>query len=142
MRSKVISANSAVSSVIVNGSMMSSSQFRLSMSANMAPTERPVTVARSGLLSLAFTEPNRSAALLSNVHDHPAMEDCCPPRKTVTVLGRALSFCRSVSVMKENLVSGNSLKISPKFLSLVSKSFPKYLWCVFDSSQISRSLGQ
>ena len=142
MRSKVISANSAVSSVIVNGSMMSSSQSRFSMSANIAPTERPLTVARSGLLSLAFAEPNRSADLLSNVHDHPAIVDCCPPRKTVTVLGRALSFCRSVSVMKENLVSGNLLKISPKFLSLFSKSFPKYLGCAFDSSQISRSLGQ
>ena len=142
MRSKVISANSAVSSVIVNGSMMSSSQSRFSMSANMAPAERPVTVARSGLLSLAFAEPNRSADLLSNVHDHPAIVDCCPPRKTVTVLGRALSFCRSVSVMKENLVSGNLLKISPKFLSLFSKSLPKYLWCAFDSSQTSRSLGQ
>ena len=142
MRSKVISANSAVSSVIVNGSMMSSSQSRFSMSANIAPTERPLTVARSGLLSLAFAEPNRSADLLSNVHDHPAIVDCCPPRKTVTVLGRALSFCRSVSVMKENLVSGNLLKISPKFLSLFSKSLPKYLWCAFDSSQISRSLGQ
>ena len=142
MRSKVISANSAVSSVIVNGSMMSSSQSRFSMSANIAPTERPLTVARSGLLSLAFAEPNRSADLLSNVHDHPAIVDCCPPRKTVTVFGRALSFCRSVSVMKENLVSGNLLKISPKFLSLFSKSFPKYLRCAFDSSQISRSLGQ
>ena len=108
----------------------------------MAPTERPLTVARSGLLSLAFAEPNRSADLLSNVHDHPAIVDCCPPRKTVTVLGRALSFCRSVSVMKENLVSGNLLKISPKFLSLFSKSFPKYLWCAFDSSQTSRSLDQ
>ena len=138
MRLKVISANSAVSSVIVNGSMMSSSQSRFSMSANIAPTERPLTVARSGLLSLAFAEPN----LLSNVHDHPAIVDCCPPRKTVTVLGRALSFCRSVSVMKENLVSGNLLKISPKFLSLFSKSLPKYLWCAFDSSQTSRSLGQ
>ncbi len=127
MRSKVISANSAVSSVIVNGSIISSSQSRFSMSANMAPTERPVTVARSGLLSLAFAEPNRSASLLSSVHDHPAMVDCCPPRKTVTVLGRSLSFCRSVSVMKEDLVSGNLLKISPKFLSLVSKSLPKYL---------------
>ena len=142
MRSKVISANSAVSSVIVNGSMMSSSQSRFSMSANIAPTERPLTVARSGLLSLAFAEPNRSADLLSNVHDHPAIVDCCPPRKTVTVLGRALSFCRSVSVMKESLVSGNILKISPKFLSLFSKSLPKYLWCAFDSSQTSRSLGQ
>ena len=142
MRSKVISANSAVSSVIVNGSMMSSSQSRFSMSANIAPTERPLTVARSGLLSLAFAEPNRSAALLSNVHYHPSIVDCCPPRKTVTVFGRALSFCRSVSVMKENLVSGNLLKISPKFLSLFSKSLPKYLWCAFDSSQISRSLGQ
>ena len=142
MRSKVISANSAVSSVIVNGSMMSSSQSRFSMSANIAPTERPLTVTRSGLLSLAFAEPNRSADLLSNVHDHPAIVDCCPPRKTVTVLGRALSFCRSVSVMKENLVSGNLLKISPKFLSLFSKSLPKYLWCAFDSSQTSRSLGQ
>ena len=142
MRSKVISANSAVSSVIVNGSMMSSSQSRFSMSANIAPTERPLTVARSGLLSLAFAEPNRSADLLSNVHDHPAIVDCCPPRKTVTVLGRALRFCSSVSVMKENLVSGNLLKISPKFLSLFSKSLPKYLWCAFDSSQTSRSLGQ
>ena len=142
MRSKVMSANSAVSSVIVNGSMMRSPQSRFSMSAKIAPTESPLTVARSGLLSLAFAEPNRSADLLSNVHDHPAIVDCCPPRKTVTVLGRPLSFCRSVSVMKENLVSGNLLKISPKFLSLFSKSFPKYLRCAFDSSQISRSLGQ
>ena len=72
MRSKVISANSAVSSVIVNGSMMSSSQSRFSMSANMATTERPVTVARSGLLSLAFTEPNRSAAPLSSFYLQPS----------------------------------------------------------------------
>ncbi len=142
MRSKTISANSAVSNVIVNGSIISSSQSRFSMSANMAPAERPVTVASNGLLSLAFCEPNRSAALLSNVHDHPAMVDCCPPRKTVTVLDSSFSFCRSVSVMKEDLVSGNLLKISPKFLSLVSKSFPKYLLYAFDSSQISRILGQ
>ncbi len=127
MRSKIISANSAVSSVIVNGSMISSSQSRFSMSANIAPAERPTTVARSGLLSLAFAEANRAAALLSNVQDHPAMVDCCPPRKTVTVLGRSFIFRRSFSVMKEDLVSGNLLKISPKFLSLVSKSFPKYL---------------
>ena len=76
MRSKVISANSAVSSVIVNGSIISSSQSGFSISANMDSAERPATVARSGLLSLAFAEPNRSAALLSNVHDHPAMVDC------------------------------------------------------------------
>ena len=106
MRSKVISANSAVSSVIVNGSMMSSSQSRFSMSANIPPTERPLTVARSGLLSLAFAEPNRSAALLSNVHDHSYCR-LLPSSEDSYCFGRALSFCRSVSVMKENLVSGN-----------------------------------
>ena len=46
-------------------------------------------------------------------------------RNFLLKLGKALSLCDSFSVINEDLVSGNWLKISLIFLSLVSKSIPK-----------------